>query len=416
MDARAKTVRDILHTGDQYIIPLFQRYYSWTRKHWERLWNDLLALVEGEPSSQHFLGPLVCTPSGHVPTEIHAYQLIDGQQRLATLTVLLAAMRDVATEHGLNELAEEITEDYLLHKRKKGTDRYKVVPRLGDREALVAIVENRDEKEYRKFGITRAKRHFRRRIAKWVDANSADALPRLFQTVAGRLSLVVITIDGENPYEIFESLNSTGLPLEESDLIRNYVFMQVDMPKQDEFNTEHWGPFEALFDETDNDPAIPATQFYRDYVMRNGRYSKRKMTFVDFKGQNKAGGLSPVDQVAELRRFAGYEVMLRRPSTCAERLLRRMLSHIAMLDISTAHPLLMNLLDRHASGSIELEALLGCFEDLCSFVMRRTVCGETTRPYGRWFTEAITGLNGDVRETLRKYLVGGLQKGTTLRG
>ena len=94
MDARAKTVREILHSGDQYLIPFFQRYYSWKRRHWERLRADVWALMEDEDvNSQHFLGPLVCTPTDHVPGEITPYQLIDGQQRLATLTLMLEVFR-----------------------------------------------------------------------------------------------------------------------------------------------------------------------------------------------------------------------------------------------------------------------------------------------------------------------------------
>jgi len=144
MDARAKTIREILHAGDQYLIPFFQRQYSWGKKNWTRLFDDLTNLLDDDhESSQHFLGPLVCTPTNHVPGEVPAYQLIDGQQRITTLTVLLCALRDVAREHQQIELAEEITEDYLIHKRKKGLQRYKIVPRLGDRELLTDIIDEK---------------------------------------------------------------------------------------------------------------------------------------------------------------------------------------------------------------------------------------------------------------------------------
>ena len=154
MDARAKTVREILHSGDQYLIPFFQRYYSWKRRHWERLRTDVWALAEdGDTNSQHFLGPLVCTPTDHVPGEVPAYQLIDGQQRLATLTLMLSALRDVSLGNGLSDLAEEIVEDYLIHKRKKGLQRYKVVPRIGDREALIAVIEGTVQRHHHDYGV-----------------------------------------------------------------------------------------------------------------------------------------------------------------------------------------------------------------------------------------------------------------------
>lgn len=406
MDARAKTVREILHSGIQYLIPFFQRYYSWKHRHWERLQSDVWTLLEDpDVNSQHFLGPLVCTPTDHVPGEVPAYQLIDGQQRLTTLTLLLSALRDVASEQGVDDLAEEITEDYLIHKRKKALQRYKVVPRIGDREALIAVVEGKIEKQHKQFSVYRAWQYFRKRIAEWAVEDAESKLRKLFVALTGRLSLVVITIDGENPYEIFESLNSTGLPLEESDLIRNYIFMQVPTSDQEEFNEAHWETLESMFEETGSYPEIAPTQFYRSYLMHQGTYSKAKMTFVDFKDMNRRRGIPPADQVTELRRFLRYEQFLRRPETCDDEALQRALHQVGMLEITTAHPLLMHLLDKHESNSIDDATLLGCLEDLSSFVLRRSICGESTRSYGRWFVEAIAAIKDDPREDLRKYWV-----------
>ena len=135
MQAQPKTVREILHTGDQYIIPLFQRFYSWEKSHWERLRMDIWAMLENGAKPVHFLGPLVCTLPPRLPGNSSAFQLIDGQQRVTTLTILLAAIRDVARSRNLNDFAEEVTEDYLLFKRKQGSDRYKVLPGWRPRSA-----------------------------------------------------------------------------------------------------------------------------------------------------------------------------------------------------------------------------------------------------------------------------------------
>lgn len=148
MQAQPKTIRDILHTGDQYIIPLFQRSYSWEKTHWEHLRMDIWALMENGAKPVHFLGPLVCTHPPRLPGNSSIFQLIDGQQRVTTLTILLAAIRDVARSRNLNDFADEVTEDYLLFKRKQGSDRYKVLPRLGDREVLKAMIEEHDMSGY----------------------------------------------------------------------------------------------------------------------------------------------------------------------------------------------------------------------------------------------------------------------------
>ena len=313
MDARPRTVRDILYTGDQYIIPFFQRYYSWEKKHWDQLRKDIWALMEDDSKDVHFLGPFVCTRTQNVPGSVTGYQLIDGQQRLATLTVLLAALRDVAVTRGLPSMAEEIGENYLLHKRQQGTERYKVLPRLGDREALIAIVEGQDSTKFEDRRIFQAWKYFRRYVEHWARKDTEIQLRRLLDAVSRRLSLVVVTIDGENPYEIFESLNATGLPLTESDLIRNFIFMQIPLAKQQEFHDQQWKALEDMFDADGDLPPIPMTPFYRDYLMRTGRYSKERATFADFKAAQREDKFTPEQQVDELKRFAKLELMLRRP-------------------------------------------------------------------------------------------------------
>ncbi|HVO26664.1 MAG TPA: DUF262 domain-containing HNH endonuclease family protein [Candidatus Margulisiibacteriota bacterium] len=416
MDARAKTVRDILLAGDQYLVPFFQRHYEWQRKHWQRLLDDVIALLDDD-SSQHFLGPLVCTPFRPVPGEATPYQLIDGQQRLTTITLALAGLRDVARRHHEAELADEIAEDYLTNKRRKGTQRFKVVPRTGDREIFFDIMEERraktaaNERRVRgdgSGGINACLNFYKKAWDRFAKEHPPAALRRLFVALTGRLSLVAVTIEGENPYEIFESLNSTGLPLEESDLIRNYIFMQVPLEEQDDFEHEHWQPFEAQFLATAEDDALSSTGFFRNYLMRTGVYSKNRATFVGFKEQNRNQGLSPVEQVKELQRFARYELWLQRPHTCDHPRVRRALQRIALIDVTTAYPLLFVLLDKFAADTLSEDQLIECLEDFISFVLRRTICGESTRGYGRWFADAINSVRAGARDGLREYW---LQKG-----
>lgn len=408
MEARAQTVRDILHAAAQYAVPLFQRSYSWHKEHWRRLNGDIMALVEEPEREVHFLGPLVSTLSKTGPGELPVYQLIDGQQRLTTLTVFLAALRDVACERELSDLAEEITEDYLIHKRKKDLERFKVLPRVGDREALKAIIDGDDLTPYAKLRLVHAWRFFRRQIQHRVRLNQDAELRNLFVTVSSRLSLVVITIDGENPYEIFESLNATGLPLAESDLIRNFVFMQVPMHEQEAFDQKYWRPLEHHFEAWGDDRSSVMTGFFREYLMRKGNYCRENNTFVDFKQKHRERGLNAEKQTKELLRFAPLAVQIRNPATCPSIRIRQQLANIAQMDMGTANALLLNLLDRNVDGKFDEDALCQCMNDLVSFVLRRTICGDTTRQYGRWFVEAIDVLGREPVRNLRKYL---LQRG-----
>lgn len=406
MHAAPKTIREILHTGDQYVIPLFQRYYSWGKEHWERLRQDVWALIEDGAKPVHFLGPLVCHLPSKMPGSTASFQLIDGQQRLTTLTILLSAIRDVARSRGLSDLAEEITEDFLLFKRKQGSERYKIVPRLGDREVLTAMVEGQDLAEFAENRVFQAWKYFQRHVQHLSRKHTERRLRHLLEAIANRLNLVVVVIDGENPYEIFDSLNSTGLPLEESDLIRNFVFMDMPPARQQAFDDQHWKPFEQLFAATESEDAVDMTAFYRDYLMREGMYSKEDATFVDFKATHAEEIKQPEALVARLRRYARLDLMLRRPASVADRTLRSLLRQVEGMDISTAFPLLLNLLDRHESGSLSGEDLQGCLADLVSFVLRRSICGESTRAYGKWFVEAIVMIRDNPRTDLQAYWLG----------
>jgi len=403
MQAQPKTIRDILHTGDQYIIPLFQRFYSWEKTHWEKLRMDIWALMEDGAKPVHFLGPLVCTLPPRLPGNSSAFQLIDGQQRITTLTILLSAIRDVARSRGLSDFAEEVTEDYLLFKRKQGSDRYKVLPRLGDREVLTAMIEGHDIEAFADSRVYEAWKYFHRHVQHLSRKDTKNKLARLLEVITSRLNLVAVLIDGENPYEIFESLNSTGLPLKESDLIRNFVFMAIPLAEQSEFDGQHWKAFEEMFDALDADEEVEMTPFYRDYLMRNGRYSKEDATFVDFKKAHEEDGQPPEALVVELKRYGRLDLMLRRPSSIKDEVLRGVLRQVEGMNITTAYPLLLNLLDRHDRGELSKDDLCGCLSDLVSFVLRRSICSESTRAYGKWFVEAITMIRSNPRADLQAY-------------
>lgn len=403
MDAKPKTVREILFSGDQYIIPLFQRYYSWDKEHWERLRLDIWALIENGSKPVHFLGPLVCHLPSRMPGSTSSFQLIDGQQRITTLTILLSAIRDVARSRGLNDFADEVAEDYLLFKRKLGSERYKILPRLGDREVLTAMVEGLDMAAFASSRVYEAWKYFHRHVQHLSRKDTEKQLVKLLDVITTRLNLVAVVIDGENPYEIFDSLNSTGLPLEESDLIRNFVFMDIPVAKQQEFDDQHWKPFEQLFAKTETEDAVEMTLFYRDYLMRNGRYSKEDATFVDFKNAHEEAVQQPEALVVELKRFARLDLMLRRPGSVKDETLRGVLRQVEGMEITTAYPLLLNLLDRNDCGELSKEDLCGCLSDLVSFVLRRSICGESTRAYGKWFAEAITLIRNNPRCDLQAY-------------
>ena len=407
MKASAKTVGQILETRGQFIIPFFQRHYSWDQKQWRRLWTDLMRLVEDDarPESRdsiHFLGPLVTIPQALAPGSLPTWQVIDGQQRLTTLTLLLVALRDVFRDRSDDSNAAEITDTCLVNTHKKGTERYKVVTHVGDRELLERIIDGNLVDAVGGSRLAEGVKFFTERIRGHVSRHPSALMP-LKVAVTARLSLVTITLEGENPYEIFESLNATGLPLEESDLIRNFLFMQVPLDSQQAFQERRWSKLEKCFAGRKNAQGVP-TEFFRAYVMREGTYSKRKQTYLDFRAEFQETGVDPEAAVDELVRFATYASCLDDPTRATSQALTTRLFQFAMLDANTARPLVFHLLHRHEAGSLTDASLLGCLDDLISFLLRRSLCGESTRQYSKWLVEAIVAISeDDVRASLQRY-------------
>ena len=143
------TLGAVLNSPNQYVIPVFQRYYRWDQPEWDKLWDDLAELRQPGRTGRHFMGFLVLVPESVMPGQIAKYHLIDGQQRLTTLSLVLCALRDVATASGLPELAQEVTLTTLEHQFHKGTDRFRVFPKLRDRDQYVACLAGQPPAEGR---------------------------------------------------------------------------------------------------------------------------------------------------------------------------------------------------------------------------------------------------------------------------
>lgn len=406
MDARPLRLHEILEGEKQYIVPVFQRFYSWKEKHWRDLWDDLMNMIEGDGvSGEHFMGTLVCMPYKHTPDAVPKYVLIDGQQRLSTLAILLCAIRDVARENGMEKKSNEIQDKYLVDKYKKEVDKYKVVSRSKDREFLFGLLDGHEpEGESR---IIEAYVYFKNEISAYADDSSKleSAIQELSDAITKKLSLVSITLgEDENPWAIFETLNERGLGLEESDLIRNYVFMQMPLEEQDEFDRDEWSPFESIFEETEDYDRIRTTDFYRDYLMRDGVYVKKNETYIQFKAQAEAGRLIPKELVSELNRYGRLYTQILRPSYAEDERIEASLERFEWLDVGTAHPLILHLLEKLEANTLSLENLLACLSALESFVIRRSICRESTRAYGNFFPRVIRELDDDIHESMLKTL------------
>ena len=264
MKPSIQTLGQILYSPSQYVIPVFQRNYRWETAQWAKLWDSLEEIQKPTKKGNHFMGFLVFVPGLAQPGQNTTFHLIDGQQRLTTLSLLLAAIRNVAREEGQEELADEIDQYYLVHPLKKGDQHYRLFPKDRDHDSYIAIISRKGTTAGR---VAEAVGYFEGKLSV-PGSNSASRLRDLFDLVRQRLEFMCATLEAENAYNIFKSLNSTGVPLGQADLIRNFVFMHVVPEDQDEFDRELWTPLENRFAREDGTlDEDHFSRFFRDFLM-----------------------------------------------------------------------------------------------------------------------------------------------------
>lgn len=259
----------------RFVIPVFQRNYDWKIKHCEQLYNDLIKVIQRQRTS-HFFGSIVSiSPGGHSKE----FQIIDGQQRLTTTTLLLLAMYNLLNEGKIEPedetLKEKIFEQYLVDPyalKKYPIEKYvKLRPIKKDRDALYKLFDDQAE-PVKDSNITINYNYFYNRIQQ-----AEIIIDELFLAVES-LEIINITLDqDEDPQLVFESLNSTGLALSESDKVRNYLLMGLKPQEQEEYYSKYWEKIEnCAIDNLDN--------FIRDYLsVKQSSIPSKKEIYFDFK-------------------------------------------------------------------------------------------------------------------------------------
>ena len=373
MDARYATPQKLFSGELQFVVPLFQRSYSWKLKQWKTLWQDLLLLPELEAGRQHFIGSVVMHPTNTVPTGISKYAVIDGQQRLTTLFVLLVALRDTARDVGHDQLAERITDTYLTNKYAPVHERYKLLPTQADRASFRQIADHAPGTEPVPGLITEAFDYFRQHLGAWVKNEPAQT-EEMLRLILERLSLVSITLnDDDDPYLVFESLNAKGMQLTAADLIRNYLFMEIHPDQQDELNEQYWMPMQSALGDS-------LTVFIWHYLMRNGGNVPLSDVYLSFR-KATAGRDVPV-VLAELARYAPTYARMLRPELETQRdAVQRALHRLHRTRLTVAYPLIMRFYDQVRHGQQMAESTLLVVLDLLEnyalrgFMARRGVGG-----------------------------------------
>ncbi len=395
MEASPVNVIQYFDGSKQGIIPLFQRPYSWDQHNWSALWNDLMAQYQEADRSSHFMGAIVTVPVKSVPVGVSKHLVIDGQQRLTTLSLLLAAIRDFASEVG-DSATDGIIGDLLVNRHYRAPDDLKLVPTQVDRAAYNALVLRKEIQVFEETRIVQAYRYFGKQL-RGVDDNDAPIRPdNIFQAIHHSLQVVMINLsESDDPYLIFESLNHKGKPLSQADLVRNYVLMRFNHSttaggEQEAVYEEYWRPMER-----DLSDAMP--EFLRHYGMRFGRNVRKGDIYTATKVEfDKSKSVDEVrTKLSQMRlAAAGYGRFID-PDSDANAASASLLRGLRELDSTVFYPLMLRLWLRVQEGRLHSSDFVHALQTLESFYVRRLVCAVPTNALNKMMLELCANLPED---------------------
>ena len=380
MKAEGANLLRVLKKADQFIVPLYQRRYSWGESEWSQLWEDLLRIADDTGgTSEHFVGSIV--EIGSVATASHnPLQLIDGQQRLTTLSLLLVSLARTAqrrleadaTDTDAKAIVDEnLISYYLIDGREDGDRRYKLIPGEADRPTYLALLEDKPLPDRPARAVLDAYGFFIRGLE-----HSGRSLPEIYAAIS-RLFVVDIALEHgrDDPQLIFESLNSTGLDLSQADLIRNFILLQLSYEEQEDLYRHYWRPIEERLAPLGVEGF---DRFIRDYLtMRSGQIPKIDHIYRAFKAYAKSTGESARDIADGLNRFSTYYEQIQL-GNAPDPAVRMVLQDIADLKIDVASPFLLDVFDDAERGIITTEDLVTVLRITERYIFRRSVVGAGT--------------------------------------
>jgi len=393
MKASETTLRELLEGTKQFQIPLFQRRYSWNKTYWITLWEDLINIYDGGVEGGYFVGTVVTQSTPGTAHGISPFIVIDGQQRLTTFTLLLAVVRNLFKLSEDENSADEINQLYLVNKFKKDDDFYKLLPTQRDRSIYKEIIDatnntdvtNKDDEE--SSNIMQAFNFFTKQIDTAIK-NKEIEIDKLKHIILDRLILVSITSDDrDNPYLIFESLNNKGLDLTQSDLIRNYIFMQFPQSEREEIYKNSWLLLEKKFKDNNQGSGKELdglTQFFWFYLRKNGNsiaekeiYKQMRTEFDNSNGKHH--------KLNELIKFSSYYERMRFHDKEPDPKLRKYFQAFWRLDFKTCNVFLFNIFELYDCQRISIDEFQEILCLLESYFIRRLFTGISTMALSKIF-------------------------------
>lgn len=370
--SETKLVSYMQGSDKRFVIPVYQRNYDWKTENCKQLYDDLIKVIRRGRKS-HFFGSIV---SVHNDGEFNEYLVIDGQQRLTTISLLLLAMYNLMKNGVLTpekgNLAEKIYKTYLIDEWQDDDTRIKLKPVKNDRNAFGKLFDEESE-HIPDSNLTINYKYFYSRIQK-----EEITLDELYEAVT-KLEIINITLNqDDNPQLIFESLNSTGVALSEGDKIRNFILMGLPAKQQNDYYEKYWNKIEIC---TDYDVSM----FVRDYLsVKQQLIPAMSKVYFTFKAYVEENGTEIKPLLQELLSYAKWYKILLKGNT-ADKGLNACIYRLNRLETTVTRPFFLEVLRLQAAGKLSLAEVKEIFLYTENYLFRRTICDLPTNALNKIF-------------------------------
>ncbi|KMZ46718.1 hypothetical protein AC782_05915 [Helicobacter pylori] len=366
MEAEAKTLLDFIRENqkNQFVIPIYQRLYSWKKEQCKQLWDDIIKIGGDDKMNGHFIGSILYALDG-IKHSKNPLFIIDGQQRLTTITLLFIALRD----HLSDEVKrKEIEEHYLINSDKDGDKKFRLILSESDKDTLLFLIDRNKRKPSEP--SSKIMENFEL-FKEWIRKNT-DKLETIFKGL-DKLMVVEIALDKikDDPQLIFESMNSKGIELAQTDLIRNYIIMETEVEKQKTFYEKYWRAMEEDFKQ--NEKLFDT--FVRHYLtIKTGEIPIEKRVYEAFKDYRQKEGIGIEALLLDLQKYCGYfcQIVFKKE---ADKDLNKALGFLVDLKTDVIYPLLLELYSDYSDGVLSKQDFIPIIYLIESYICRRAVCG-----------------------------------------
>ncbi|MFT2649359.1 DUF262 domain-containing protein [Helicobacter pylori] len=367
---------------NQLVIPIYQRLYSWEKEQCKQLWDDIIKIGGNDKMDGHFIGSIVFVHDGTYSTDHNELLIIDGQQRLTTITLLFIALRN-----HLSDKRKEIVDHYLINSDKDGDKKFRLILSDSDKDTLLSLID----KDRRKPSEPSSKivENFKL-FEEWV--SNTNKLETIFKGLE-KLMIVEIALEKEkdDPQLIFESMNSKGIELTQTDLIRNYIIMETEIEKREGFYNKYWRAMEEEFKQNKK----LFDRFVRHYpTIKTREIPNINKVYAALKDYWQKEGIGIEDLLKDLQKYCGYfcRIVFKKE---ADKDFKQGFRFLVDLEMDVIYPLLLELYSDYSDGVLSKDDFRRSIALIESYICRRAVCGIPSNGLNKLFASFTKHIQKD---------------------